>query len=261
MKSTFPKSQRWEHIRQVACRTSFKIGPGCYNTPLSTNKGRSARIVKDATFVSSNCDYVYVGESIVRKERSSSRGNGLTSRYSYQTDRTMSPYSSRHVGNEGNFGEMARRSMQRPVSAGRQRVNEYSYNRETLSPKRETLSPKRETPSNPSNQRSPVSSDRRRASSNDYYQSRGIPYGKRIYPTYDNPSGGYSPTSKQKTPGSPGKSSLKVSKSLRGDELLNVKEKDFYAALQEQWGIGKKVVIHNDKPASRDRKNVEGDCL
>jgi len=254
MKSTFPKSQRWEHIRQVACRTSFKIGPGCYNTPLSTNKGRSARIVKDATFVSSNCDYVYVGESIVRKERSSSRGNGLTSRYSYQTDRTMSPYSSRHVGNEGNFGEMARRSMQRPVSAGRQRVNEYSYNRETLSPKRET-------PSNPSNQRSPVSSDRRRASSNDYYQSRGIPYGKRIYPTYDHPSGGYSPTSKQKTPGSPGKSSLKVSKSLRGDELLNVKEKDFYAALQEQWGIGKKVVIHNDKPASRDRKNVEGDCL
>jgi len=132
--SSFPKGQRWEHIREIACRTTFKVGPGCYNTPMTTNKGRSPKIVKPSATLSNGWDYIYVGDSIIKKERPTSRGRSSTLRSSDRANTEASPVSKSYFfekpitmpkTNQGfyNAGERtAQTYYNRPSSVGRRRI-------------------------------------------------------------------------------------------------------------------------------------------
>ncbi len=73
-KSTFPRGQRFEHITEVSRRTSYRVGPGCYDFKVGTNKGLGPRFVKEEVVrPSKKWDYFFVGDSIVRQERPDSR--------------------------------------------------------------------------------------------------------------------------------------------------------------------------------------------
>jgi len=74
--SSFGRSERWQHIREVSCRTDSKVGPGCYNSPISTNKGKGVKIMKDLAVSSlPEGDFIYVGNTILQRDRPTSRGN------------------------------------------------------------------------------------------------------------------------------------------------------------------------------------------
>jgi len=74
--SSFGRSERWQHIKEVSCRTDSKVGPGCYNSPISTNKGKSVKIMKDLAVSSlPEGEFIYVGSTILKRERPTSRGN------------------------------------------------------------------------------------------------------------------------------------------------------------------------------------------
>ena len=52
-------------------RTGYRVGPGCYNYPISTNKGVSANIRPDSAIPSNparEIEYVYVEHSLFKQE-------------------------------------------------------------------------------------------------------------------------------------------------------------------------------------------------
>jgi len=70
-KSTFSRGQRWGHIDHIARRTSYLIGPGCYQVPISTNKGISVVMRPESIIYSDQTndkDYMYVGNTLVRRD-------------------------------------------------------------------------------------------------------------------------------------------------------------------------------------------------
>jgi hypothetical protein len=90
-KSTFPKGQRWEHIRELTCRTSYKIGPGCYKSPLSTNKGKATKIMKDtATTTTDGYDFLYVGNTILKRENKRDKLTPSRTQSAVRSNRTSS---------------------------------------------------------------------------------------------------------------------------------------------------------------------------
>jgi len=131
LKSTFPRGERWQHIKEVACRTSTKVGPGCYKFPFTTNKGRSARIEKDTMTAAKAWEYLYVGDCLIKKERPSSRFSvtpGSTN--AFNNSRGFSPRRS-HNASAGVLHADLTRLKERPQSAiGRGGIGNYGYSRE-----------------------------------------------------------------------------------------------------------------------------------
>ena len=62
----FSRSQRFQHISEQVKKTSYRVGPGSYATPLSTNKGAGPKIIKESV-IKDDLDYFYVGNVIVKQ--------------------------------------------------------------------------------------------------------------------------------------------------------------------------------------------------
>jgi len=68
-KSTFPRSERWEYIRDRSDRTAPQNGPGSHRYSISTNKGRGPKLLS-SSFVESGQnvnDYYYSGNLLCKK--------------------------------------------------------------------------------------------------------------------------------------------------------------------------------------------------
>jgi len=252
MKSTWSKGQRWEHIKEVARRTSYKVGPGCYNFAISTNRGRGAVIVKDqanAAPINGNFDYIYVGDTLMKRERPASRG-GLSPRSMlYNTERNMSPVASQYGGHEGTFAEQSGRNSLRAMSAGRR--SDYQIGGESPYSSKRLYPPSYTYQQNGGN--SPTPAKKKVPSYN--YHVRGGSYSPSSRQYERQLSGGQSPDNepRYRTTASPEnrRSHHNSARDLRGDEGVHVKDKDFYAALQDQWQGGQKIVIHRQGSGKR----------
>ncbi len=247
MKTTFSKGQRWEHIKEVARRTSYKVGPGCYNFPITTNKGKGPSIVKDQVIANpsnGNFDYIYVGDTLMKRERPTSRG-GLSPRsFMYTSERNMSPVGDRY--REGSFGEVSGRNSMRAMSAGRNSAPRVDYQTGGDSP---YSSSRRIYPSGGS---SPNVQPKKKMPSYNYPIMRNTSHSpSRAYERQV--SGGQSPENPRYSGNmSPERHSNNNSARNLHDERLQVKDKDFYAALQDQWGNNnQKIVIHRQGSGKR----------
>jgi len=250
MKTTFSKGQRWEHIKEVARRTSYKVGPGCYNFPITTNKGKGPVIIKDQVVANpsnGNFDYIYVGDTLMKRERPTSRG-GLSPRsYLYTSERNMSPTESRYGGN---FGEVSGRNSMRAMSAGRNSAPRVDYQTGGDSP---YSSARRIYPSysNQNGGNSPNVQPKKKMPSYDYPIMRNTSHSpSRQYERQV--SGGQSPGKYSGNMSPERRSNNNSARNLHDDERTQAKDKDFYAALQDQWNNNnQKIVIHRQGSGKR----------
>jgi hypothetical protein len=131
LKSTFPRGERWQHIKDIACRTSHKVGPGCYKFPITTNKGRGPKITRDTMTSSSAWEYLYVGDALLRKERPVSRLSGMTpASQAFHNSKSFSPYTSSRRVATGPIHVDLTQARERPQSVGRGGIGNYGYSRE-----------------------------------------------------------------------------------------------------------------------------------
>ena len=88
-KPSFTQGKRWEHIEEIARRTSSVVGPGAYNTNYTTNSGLSSKIVKESYIESfSEWKYLYVGNAIVKLEKYQPRCISPNTSYMNTTSQT-----------------------------------------------------------------------------------------------------------------------------------------------------------------------------
>ena len=77
---SFPKARRWEYIEDVSRRTSSEVGPGAYNVPISTNKGKGY-LMRPESIISTNqnkdTEYICVENIIVKREKPQTRAKSL----------------------------------------------------------------------------------------------------------------------------------------------------------------------------------------
>ena len=65
-RTLFSRSQRFQHISEQVRKTSYRVGPGSYATPLSTNQGAGPKILKESV-IKDDLDYFYVGNVLVKQ--------------------------------------------------------------------------------------------------------------------------------------------------------------------------------------------------
>ena len=64
------------HIKEISRRTGEYVGPGCYHAPLTTNEGRSPRMIKESlSATASHWDFFYVGSSLVKTDRPATKSS------------------------------------------------------------------------------------------------------------------------------------------------------------------------------------------
>jgi len=80
-KTTFPRSARFQHITESVKKTSYRVGPGSYRVPMTTNKGLGPKLLRESVIKDGQMDYFYVGNILVKQH------NGMNNSFEASSQR------------------------------------------------------------------------------------------------------------------------------------------------------------------------------